>query len=361
MKKFIVSLVAFCAVLNISAQEIEPKPEVDSVLIGHHFADKVEVYSFQGEYDVRSDGFTEEYEVRAMMLPTGEFIMVMIDGIEIVSIGDDPVLTLPRPIEGTVEQLWLFVDGLNENRKSTCYGYTSISYPEPGEVINISLYVRNQGMVLTAQIPEGINPADTYMVLNDGSRAEYSVRDGGYYVYMSTVIPNQSYEIWHNGTVVATGVIDSNFETVPDQVSGMQFQINIPGNVEVVDMNDHEVTPLYQGLTTAGGQTTLIDGKSKEAKVFTIIQDERQSGLSVELSGLSSASFTVFARNYSGELLQISETVEISSQWGWTSFDLEVEDYKSVILVVTDVDYEDYFINSFEARFYRYYGGGGKG
>lgn len=360
MKKIFVFMIAALVVLPTLAQSV--KPIQDSVLVGHHFAaNPVVIYEFNGKFVVDFPGEDREDEIYAWMRPDGAFVRIEINGKDVVSVGDDPVYTLPRPTEGDLSRAWLSVTGYDKYGNRVCGGYVSSYYPEPGSVLKVTLYVDYESVVLKVEIPSGISKDETYMTINASSGGyHYDPELGGYDAYYNPTLSDQTYQIWYIGRIIASGSIDSLTQNLsPDDPQGMSLKMNLPAGVEIADLSDEERGHLpYQYVkTTLDGQTTLVTGELENTKVFSVIRNpDVNHSTGVTIDRLIQARITVFAVGPDGGVVVVDSLI-MSQRWGMIRFNLYSADYKTLFFAITEVQFEnEIFDQTFDVTI-----GGGKG
>ncbi len=364
MKKVMILVTLVMVVVGITGPALA-KSQQDAVLVGKHLnSNPVVLYQIRMGIDMLVDGLAQFNEVNAWMEPDGNIIRIEIDGDIILDEDDPPVQSLPRPIKGEIVNAWLGVYGYDKTGNDICDGFDYVSSPEPGHRFNIDLWVNLQRFLLKPENPNGIPVNDTYLTINGHGMYQYDWEAGGYWVYLDPTMNDQTYAIWYNSQIVASGIIDvSGNPDIPEtEVKDFSLGFNLPSDVEVVDLSQEQYEITFKGLTAEKGETTLVSGEIEKAKVFSIIrrQDSVNSYLSAWITRLSQVSVTVFATDDQGQLVRVGETVLLNSEgnqpWMQIYFNVNADGHQNFILVFTDPVYKNLYNKTFEVTF-----GGGKG
>jgi hypothetical protein len=206
------------------------------------------------------------------------------------------------------------------------------------------VYINSVNLIIDVEIPSGISKDKTYLTINDRGGYHYDTSLGGYNSYYNPTIGEQTYKIWFDGTIIASGIIDSmTQELVPDQPEGLSVKLNLPADLEIADFSDLEKLHLpYEYLkTTLTAQTTLVSGELEDTKVFSVIRStEVNRGVDIEIKRLVQAKITVFAAGPNGEIIMV-DSILMSRKWGRIYFNLYSSEYKKLFFAITEVQFEN--------------------
>lgn len=331
MKKIVLFIMATIA--GVSAATAAAAP-TDSLLVARKFAtDDASHYDCQSYFDVVVNGVHRQDAVEFRYVPSVGITRLSINDKVIVDDSNDPIQTLPWPVDGVVDDVWIHARGEDSQGNPLHYGYAYLDKPSPGDSVWISLDVGWNEIFVKFDVPEGVDPSTLRMRL-DASYGfyEYDANIGGFRVSINAAVPDSGFEVSSNGGVIGSGTVDYRGD-VMEVDDGMFVNFTYPGGVDHVDITDYHFERYLNGLTL-DGYTVSEDGEFIPAKVVWVTKRKDWSSLPFNINGVTDVDLEVWAIDDAGELVQIHPSSHyVAPYYGlWLYMDAP---YEEIFVVIT--------------------------
>jgi hypothetical protein len=308
----------------------------DSLLAARKFAsDAVLYYDCAGDFDIGLEvgGDREDY-LKFRYVPGIGITRLSINGVDIVKESDDPVMALPWPTEGTLEDVWVYARGMNAQGEEVHTGYADLDNPKPGDSIYIELNAGWQEVFIDYTVPVGVDPSTLGMRVGSSSVREYSSSENGFWVWYDVTAPAPQFEIVSNGSVIDFGSLDYRGRIVESN-EDLLVNIKMPVGLEHVDITDYRHHQL-NGLTM-DGHTYSEEGEYVSSKVIWVTKDMKWESVPFQVTDVLEFDLEAWAMDENGDLVLISENIHYKSEWYGTYLEIMTGQYEDVFLVFKNV------------------------